>query len=107
PAEIAAEKAGIMKAGVPCIIGYQFPEAVEAGVLEVFRRKSADLSPDAKLLIHGADWCTASESGRMLFRYGNDSILTRKPSLLGTHQLWNAGAALAAFKVIAPEHFTP
>jgi dihydrofolate synthase/folylpolyglutamate synthase len=104
--EIAAEKAGIMKAGVPCIVGYQFPEAVEAGVLDVLRQKATDLSPNAPLLIHGAGWCTASESNLMLFRYEDDSIRLPKPRLSGNHQLWNAGAALAAFRVIAPGHFT-
>jgi dihydrofolate synthase/folylpolyglutamate synthase len=105
--KIAAEKAGIMKADVPCIIGYQFPEAIEAGVLDVFQKQSLNLSTEAPLLRFGAEWSTAPESHLMLFRYGDDSILTRKPSLLGNHQLWNAGAALAAFRVIAPDHFTP
>jgi dihydrofolate synthase/folylpolyglutamate synthase len=103
--KIAAEKAGIMKPGVPCIIGYQFPEAIEAGVMDVFQKQSQALSTEAPLLRYGAEWSTASESHRMLFRYADDSIMTRKPSLLGNHQLWNAGAALAAFRVIAPEHF--
>ena len=105
--KIAAEKAGILKAGAPCIVGYQFPEALEAGVLDVIRQKSADLSPDAPLHVWGADWCTEPESDMMLFRYGNDSIRLPKPNLLGSHQLWNAGAAIEAFRVIAPEHFSP
>ncbi len=104
--EIAAEKAGIMKAGVPCIIGYQFPEALEVGVLDVFRKKSSDLSPEAPLRLWGAQWCTAPESNLMLFRYEHDSIRLPKPSLIGSHQLWNAGAAIEAFRVIAPEHFS-
>lgn len=105
--KIAAEKAGILKAGAPCVVGYQFPEAVQAGVMEVIQRASQDLSPAAPLARFGAEWCTAPESGRMLFRYGDDSILTRKPVLLGSHQFWNAGAALAAFRIIAPDHFQP
>lgn len=105
--KIAAEKAGIIKAGVPCIIGYQFEEALKAGVLDVFRKKATDLSPEAPLLEFGARWCSAPESDRMLFRYEDDSIQLPKPSLLGNHQIWNAGAALAAFRVIEPDHFQP
>jgi dihydrofolate synthase/folylpolyglutamate synthase len=105
--QIAMEKAGIMKPGVPCVIGYQFSEAIAQGILDVMIRTSQDLSPAAPLVRYGAEWGTGLESGQMLFRYGNDSILTRKPSLIGNHQLWNAGAALAAFRIIAPDHFTP
>lgn len=105
--EIAAEKAGIMKPGVPCVIGYQFPEAVDAGVMEVFQRTSQTLPTAAPLVRYGAEWSSASESGRMLFRYGDDSILTRKPVLYGNHQIWNAGAALAAFRIMTPDHFRP
>lgn len=104
---IAREKAGIMKPGVPCIIGYQFDSALKEGVLEVFTKKSQDLSTEAPLLRFGAEWSSAPEAGQMLFRYENDSILTRSPALYGNHQIWNAGAALAAFRTIAPDHFTP
>lgn len=106
-AKIAAEKGGIMKPGVPCVIGYQTEEAIEAGVYKVFQSLSNDLPTPAPLLRYGAEWASASESDRMLFRYASDSITTIKPALLGNHQIWNAGAALAAFRVIAPEHFTP
>lgn len=105
--KIAAEKAGILKPGVPCIVGYQSGEAVQGGVMEVIHKASQNLSPEAPLLTYGAEWCTAPKSDRMLFRYGNDSILTRKPILPGIHQFWNAGAAIAAFRTIAPEHFSP
>lgn len=105
--QIASEKAGIMKAGVPCMIGHQFDEAIQAGVLEVLQKRSTDLSPAAPLVREGAEWSAAPEGGRMLFRYGNDSITTPPPVLSGNHQFWNAGAALAAFRIIAPEHFTP
>ena len=103
--EIAFEKAGIMKPGVPCIIGRQTDEAVAAGVPEVFQKRSRNLSPEAQLVRFGAEWSTALESGRMLFRYGDDSINLPPPALLGAHQIWNAGCALAAFRVTAPEHF--
>ncbi len=105
--KIAAEKAGIMKPGAPCVIGYQMEEALNAGVMDVFLKKSQELSTSATLVRYGAEWSSAPEEGRMMFRYENDSILLPKPNLLGNHQLWNAGAALAAFRIIAPEHFKP
>ncbi len=105
--KIAAEKAGILKKGVPCIISHQTAEAIQAGVMEVMHKASQALSPEAPLARWGAEWCTAPEAGLMLFRYDNDSILLPKPALPGNHQLWNAGAALAAFRIIAPEHFKP
>lgn len=103
--KIAAEKAGIMKPGSPCVIGYQMEEALNAGVMDVFQQKSQELSTSDTLVRYGAEWSSAPEGDRMLFRYGNDSILLPKPNLLGNHQIWNAGAALAAFRIIAPEHF--
>lgn len=104
---IAREKAGILKAGVPCVVGYQFDEAIAEGVPDVIRQASQDLSPPAPLYRYGAEWATGLESGQMLFRYEDDSILTRTPNLLGNHQIWNAASALAAFRIIAPGHFTP
>lgn len=104
---IAVEKAGILKAGVPCVVGYQFDEAIAEGVPDVILKTSQDLSPAAPLYRYGAEWSTGLESGQMLFRYGNDSILTRTPNLAGNHQLWNAASALAAFRIIAPDHFRP
>lgn len=105
--KIAFEKAGIMKAGAPCVVGYQFEDAVQAGVMNVFHKKSQDLSPVAPIHAFGAGWVSAPESGMMLFRNGDDSILLPKPCLAGSHQIWNAGAAIEAFRIIAPAHFRP
>lgn len=105
--EIARQKAGIMKPGVPCVIGHQMAGAIQEGVMDIFQIQSRALSTEAPLYREGAEWCAAPESGQMLFRYGNDSITLPKPVLCGNHQYWNAGAALAAFRIIAPDHFTP
>lgn len=102
---IAAEKAGIMKPGVPCIIGKQTEEAIDAGVIKVFQTLSQGLSPVAPLLINGSDWSSAPESGQMRVRFHEDSYLLPRPSLLGSHQIANAGAAIAALRVIAPQRF--
>ena len=45
----AFEKAGILKAGVPAVIGPQRPEA-----LAVIEARAAEI--EAPLLVHGRDW---------------------------------------------------
>ena len=102
--KIAFEKAGILKPGVPCIVGYQLPE-FDTTVREVIHRSSRKLSPASPLLFAGADWSSEPRPPMMLFRYGNDSITLPAPRLPGIHQYANAGAALAAFRTIAPAHF--
>lgn len=103
--QIASEKAGIMKAGVPCIIGYQTDAAQEAHVQKVFQEKSTGLSPHAKLYRYGADWhiepLSDKNANRVIFSWLGESIELSRPNLLGPHQIYNAGAALAAYRVIA------
>ena len=72
-AEIAAEKAGILKSGVPCVVGFVPPEA------EVVIRKRAK-EVDAPLYF-------------VRDRFKEDLPLT---NLKGLHQRQNAGAALLA-----------
>ncbi len=87
-AKIAFEKAGIIKRGVPAIIG---PQPAEA--MAVFEEKSAQMK--APLIRHGHEWqVEATADG---FRF-SDSAGTRelpRPALPGNHQIANAGAALA------------
>lgn len=80
PESIAAEKAGIMKKGVPCVIGAQKPEA------------------DKVILEH------AAEMGVRVFEASDywDTELPL-PALGGAHQVYNAQIAVAAAKIIAPE----
>ncbi len=74
-AAVAAEKAGILKAGVPCVVGPQKPEA-----LEVITHKAAGIN--APLLCYGQAWDETLLSGRM-------------PQLRGGHQQINAATAMA------------
>lgn len=104
---IAREKAGIMKAGAPCVIGYQTDEAIQAGVLDVFHKYSQSFSPPVRLAQAGAEWCIENESTRFRFTGRNGPIHLNHPNLAGPHQIRNAGAALAAFELLEPDHFTP
>ncbi|TNF21831.1 MAG: bifunctional folylpolyglutamate synthase/dihydrofolate synthase [Rhodobacteraceae bacterium] len=90
-AQIAGEKAGILKRGVPCVVGPQPEEA-----LEVIEARAARLG--APLLIHGQHWHVAEEAGRMVFQDETGLLDLPLPILPGPHQVDNAGAALAALR---------
>ncbi len=90
-AEIAGEKAGILKRGVPCIVGPQ----EEAG-LAVIEAKAARLG--CPLLVHGQHWRAWEERGRLVFQDENGLLDLPLPNLPGPHQIDNAGAALAALR---------
>jgi dihydrofolate synthase/folylpolyglutamate synthase len=90
-AEIAGEKAGIIKRGVPCVVGPQ----EEAG-LEVIEARAALLG--APLLVYGQHWHVGVEAGRMVYQDDNGLLDLPLPNLPGAHQVMNAGAALAALR---------
>ncbi|WP_170384483.1 bifunctional folylpolyglutamate synthase/dihydrofolate synthase [Ruegeria atlantica] len=89
--KIAAEKAGIIKPGVPCIVGPQQNEA-----LEVIEYTAARLG--APLLIHGQHWHVHEENGRLVYQDETGLRDLPMPNLLGAHQILNAGAALAVLR---------
>ena len=97
---IAAEKAGILKPGVPCIVSAQMPAA-----REVIEDRAAVLN--APLLIEGQDWQARIEAGRLIYEDGDGLLDLPPPNLPGPHQVQNAGAALAALRALghcgAPE----
>ncbi len=88
-AAIAGEKAGIMKPGVPAVIGPQPPEAAR-----VFEARGRDLG--VPLRRAGIDWHVAPDpAGGLLFRAGEDAWRLPSPALPGAHQVVNAGIAIA------------
>lgn len=89
--EIAGEKAGIMKRGVPCIVG---PQADDG--LAVIEARAARLG--CPLLVHGQHWRAWEERGRLVFQDENGLLDLPLPNLPGPHQIDNAGAALAALR---------
>ena len=90
-AEIAGEKAGIIKRLVPCVVGPQ-----EEGALEVIEDRAAKLG--APLLAYGQQWHVGPEAGRMVYQDETGLLDLPRPNLLGDHQIMNAGAALAALR---------
>ncbi|WP_425081996.1 bifunctional folylpolyglutamate synthase/dihydrofolate synthase [Ruegeria arenilitoris] len=91
--KIAAEKAGIIKPSVPCIVGPQQDEA-----LEVIEYTAARLG--APLLVHGQHWHVHEENGRLIYQDETGLRDLPLPNLLGAHQMQNAGAALAVLRYL-------
>lgn len=89
--DIATEKAGIIKSQIPVIVGRQHEAA-----LEVIERKASGLR--APLCALGQHWHVAPEWDGMVFQDENGLVQLPRPVLLGTHQIENAGAAIAALR---------
>ncbi|OYW60991.1 MAG: bifunctional folylpolyglutamate synthase/dihydrofolate synthase [Rhodobacterales bacterium 12-65-15] len=90
-AAIAGEKAGIIKRGVPVIVGPQTDEG-----LAVIEGKAARMG--APILAHGQHWHCFEDRGRMVFQDENGLLDLPLPNLPGPHQVENAGAALMALR---------
>ncbi|MDJ0391411.1 folylpolyglutamate synthase/dihydrofolate synthase family protein [Roseomonas sp. E05] len=98
-AAIAAEKAGILKPGVPAATGHQAPEA-----LMVLEEEAVRLG--VTLAVRNQDWTINwTETGLRYADPGGVMELPR-PSLPGPHQADNAGIAIAALRGWNPPWLT-
>lgn len=106
--QIAAEKAGIIKPGIPVVTAPQKPEALEV-LEEVARSRSAPLT------LVGRDWTWEAGprdlrgqyfTARCLLNGGSDFAGTYYIPLLGRFQLENATAALAALHILRERGFS-
>ena len=86
--QIAFEKAGILKPGVPCIVGPQLPAA-----LQVIEERAAAIG--APLCVHGRDWHAREDGERLVVTVGEATFDLPLPALAGRHQIDNAGLAVA------------
>lgn len=91
--KIAAEKAGIIKRGVPVVVGPQD----EAG-LQVIEATAARLG--APVFAFGQHWNVWEERGRLIYQDENGLLDLPLPNLPGPHQFQNAGAAIAALRLL-------
>lgn len=89
--EIAFEKAGIIKRGVPCVVARQ----EEAG-LDVIEQVAARLG--APVLAHGQHWHIGPERDGMIYQDEHGLLDLPRPNLPGEHQMMNAGAALTVLR---------
>ncbi|RMD64948.1 MAG: bifunctional folylpolyglutamate synthase/dihydrofolate synthase, partial [Alphaproteobacteria bacterium] len=93
--EIAFEKAGILKPGVPAVIGPQPPAA-----LAVIERRAKDIG--APLFRHGHEWhATGTTAGGIRFRGATGVSDHPAPGLPGAFQIDNAGIALACAELLS------
>ena len=89
---IAAEKAGIIKTGVPVVTGHQ-----RLTVLDVLERE-ADRQ-QARLLRRDRDWSIAPAAGGLRYEDAAGCLSLPASALRGPHQVENAGLAVAALRV--------
>lgn len=99
-AAIAGEKAGILKPGVPCVMGSLAPEADA-----VVRSRARELGVD--LFAEGDDFDLLAEPsqrdpavGRLRYREHSGIDLELELPLAGDHLLRNAGLALACIRTL-------
>lgn len=93
--KIATEKAGIIKRGVPAIIGPQDPDAL--AVIEAKAARSR-----APLFVAGEDFTARQEHGRFVYEDMGGLLDLPLPRLAGRHQHQNAATALAALRSVEP-----
>jgi dihydrofolate synthase / folylpolyglutamate synthase len=89
--QIAAEKAGIAKAGVP-LVTQRYAPAIAEQVAQVATRAGADLFP------RGASWEVAPYRGQLHYRDLEGRLELPQPKLAGAHQAQNAGLAIAMLR---------
>jgi dihydrofolate synthase/folylpolyglutamate synthase len=92
-AAIAGEKAGIIKAGAPAVVGPQDPEAKD-----VIVRRADQLG--APLFVYGEDYHAFEEHGRLVYQDTDGLLDLPLPKLPGRHQIGNAAIAIAALRRI-------
>ncbi|MGR3515309.1 MAG: bifunctional folylpolyglutamate synthase/dihydrofolate synthase [Paracoccaceae bacterium] len=89
--EIAYQKAGIIKRGVPVVVGPQHDEA-----LEVIEAEAARYG--APVIAAGQHWHVGEERGRLIYQDEHGLLDLPTPNLRGPHQFANAGMAIAALR---------
>lgn len=93
-AEIAWHKAGIMRAGVPCIVAQQTEEVMDVLVVQA-------QEVGAPLYVQGQHWAVAQEpDGALYFEDMHGGAVLPAPALHGAHQYHNAGLAIAAMTAL-------
>ncbi len=91
-AQIAGEKAAIMKRETPCVIGPQTKDGIANGVMDVFADTAEKLG--VPLYRHGHEWSFEPSRGGFILHTPTDTYEFPRPNLLGDHQVANAATAL-------------
>jgi len=114
--KIMAEKAGILKVDVPCVVAAQSTRAAD----KVLKKKATEIG--APLIWEGKNWFARSAGGRrsqadsgMLYKghggpesvHGEVERTFPTPALQGRHQMRNAALAMACAEALAPDFDIP
>ena len=92
-AQIAGEKAAIIKRKVPVIVAEQMPEAM--AVIEAQAKRM-----HAPLHAAGQQWHVNVERGRLVYQDDRGLMDLAAPKLFGRHQFDNAGLAIATLRAL-------
>lgn len=98
-ADIAGEKAGILKKAVPAVIAPQ-PDSARDRIERIAFERSTPLS------IGNQDWQVYEQHGRLIFQNDHELLDLPMPGLKGRHQVTNAGTAIAAIRQLGDERIT-
>jgi dihydrofolate synthase/folylpolyglutamate synthase len=92
-AEIALEKAGVIKPGQPVVTSAQDPEA-----LAVIERQGAESG--STIYRYGGDFYASWEKDGLAYRGVHTALAGLKPGITGSYQAANAAAALCAAELL-------
>lgn len=98
---VATQKAGIIKKGVPCVLGFQ-GENSAAKIISNVVEDVANLC-EAPLYIYGRDWSVEKKSDGFLFCESSQCRHFPMPALLGVHQMYNAGLIIKVVSLICDQ----
>lgn len=87
---IAMEKAGIIKPGLPVVIGYQDNDVAREVLVDAAERQGCPTT------VYGREFFAFEEHGRMAFQNESGLMDLPLPRLPGRHQIANAAAAIEA-----------
>ncbi len=90
---IAKEKAAIMKAGSPAVIG---PQSADA--LAVIEARASEIG--VRLSRHGKEWRAAATAAGMRYESALGRRDLPRPGLIGLHQIPNAATAIACVEAV-------
>lgn len=90
---VAGEKAGVIKPGVPVVIGPQ-----DVAARDVLLTESENQGAPA--IVWGRDFRAFAQRGRLVFETQNAVLDLPMPALHGAHQVINAGVAIAAARTL-------
>ena len=97
---IAAEKAAIIKRGVPVVCADQSPDAMAVIEQQAKRMRSP-------LFAASEGWHVNVERGRLVYQDDNGLMDLAAPKLFGRHQFDNAGLAIATLRAIGSFKLAP